>query len=66
MSHVVCAYCELRRDENSNRRTIPKVVFNENKELLYISRSPIPVSKKRKIKLNISSRYAYTPLLKMN
>ena len=46
MSHVVCAYCELREDENPIRRTIPKVVFNEMEELIYISRSPIPVSKK--------------------
>ena len=48
MSHVVCAYCELREDENPIRRTIPKVVFNEMEELIYISRSPIPVSKKGK------------------
>ncbi len=63
MSHVVCAYCELRRDENSNRRTIPKVVFNENKELLYISRSPIPVSKKKENKIKYFKQvciYAFT------
>lgn len=63
MSHVVCAYCELRGDENSNRRTIPKVVFNENKELLYISRSPIPVSKKKENKIKYFKQvciYAFT------
>jgi len=63
MSDVVCAYCELRADENSNRRTIPKVVFNENKELLYISRSPIPNSKKKENKIKYFKQvciYAFT------
>lgn len=63
MSHVVCAYCELREDENPNRRTIPKLVFNENKELLYISRGPIPVSKKKEDKIKYFKQvciYAFT------
>ena len=63
MSHVVCAYCELREDENPNRRTIPKLVFNENKELLYISRGPTPVSKKKENKIKYFKQvciYAFT------
>ena len=63
MSHVVCAYCELREDENPIRRTIPKVVFNEMEELIYISRSPIPVSKKKESKIKYFKQvciYAFT------
>ena len=60
---VVCAYCNLKRDENENRRTIPKIVFNEKNELLYCSRSPIPVSKKNNVKINYFKQvciYAFT------
>ena len=63
MNHVVCAYCKLREDENPNRRTIPKVVFNEKDELLYISRSPVPVSKNKKNKIRYFKQvciYAFT------
>lgn len=63
LNHVVCAYCKLREDENPNRRTIPKVVFNEKDELLYISRSPVPVSKNKKNKIRYFKQvciYAFT------
>ena len=63
INHVVCAYCELRGDENPNRRTIPKVVFNEKNELLYISRSPVPVTKNKKNKIRYFKQvciYAFT------
>ena len=48
MEKVICAYTNLRKDENVFRRTIPKVVFNEKKELIYISRNPIPITKSKK------------------
>ena len=45
MNKVICAYTNLRNDENVNRRTIPKLVFNEKKDLIYISRNPVPITK---------------------
>jgi len=53
----------LQSDENENRRTIPKVVFNEKNELLYISRNSIPVSKKNNVRINYFKQvciYAFT------
>ncbi|MDC0925575.1 3-deoxy-manno-octulosonate cytidylyltransferase [Candidatus Pelagibacter sp.] len=44
---VICAFTDLRDDENVNRRSIPKVVMNEKNELVYISRNPVPISKLR-------------------
>ncbi len=44
-NNVLCAYTNLRKDEKANRRTIPKVVINEKKELIYISRNPVPATK---------------------
>ena len=61
--HIICAYCKLQSDENENRRSIPKVVFNEKNELLYISRNAIPISKKDNIKINYFKQvciYAFT------
>ena len=40
----------LLPDENVNNINIPKVVLNKKSELLYISRSPIPNSRKKSIK----------------
>ncbi len=42
---VVCAFTNLRDDENVNRRSIPKVVLNEKSELIYISRNSVPITK---------------------
>jgi 3-deoxy-manno-octulosonate cytidylyltransferase (CMP-KDO synthetase) len=42
---VICAYTNLRNDENVNRRTIPKLVINEQSDLIYISRNPVPITK---------------------
>ena len=63
MKNIVCSYCNLKKDENVNRRTIPKVIFNEKKELMYISRSPIPISKNNKRKIKYFKQvciYAFT------
>ena len=62
-SYIACGYCKLQNDEKENRRTIPKVVFNEKNELLYISRNAIPISKKDNIKINYFKQvciYAFT------
>lgn len=43
--HVICGYKEVLRNENPLNKNIPKVVLNENNELIYISRSLVPGSK---------------------
>ena len=48
---VICGYSKINYDENVNNKNIPKVVINKKNDLLYISRSPIPSSKK-KLKIN--------------
>jgi len=62
-NHIICAYCEIRKDENVDRRTLPKVVFNERNELIYISRNRIPISKNSNHKIKFYKQvciYAYT------
>ena len=48
---IICGYSRLSSNENPNSLNIPKVVINTNDELVYISRSPVPVSKSKKIKI---------------
>lgn len=48
--HIICGYSNLLPDEDVNNINIPKVVLNKKSELLYISRSSIPNSKKKSIK----------------
>lgn len=48
--HVICGYSNLLSDEDVNNINIPKVVLNKKNELLYISRSSIPNTKKKSIK----------------
>ena len=60
MNKVICAYTNLRNDENVNRRTIPKLVLMK-KDLIYISRNPVPITKsikKDKI-INYYKQYDY-------
>ena len=45
-NHVICGYNVINSD--SKNTDIPKVVFNKNKDLLYISRSLIPGMKNKK------------------
>ena len=39
---IINAYCTLSADENPASNTIPKVIFNEAGDLVYMSRSVIP------------------------
>ena len=45
---IINGYCKIRSKKLFNIRNIPKVVFNNNKDLLYMSRSPVPGNKKNK------------------
>ena len=42
---VINSYCSITKNEDPNNINIPKVVMNENHDLIYISRSKIPQSK---------------------
>ena len=53
--HVVCGYTEISKNENPLNKNIPKVVLNENDELMYISRSLVPGSKDE----NLSTKKKY-------
>jgi 3-deoxy-manno-octulosonate cytidylyltransferase (CMP-KDO synthetase) len=44
--HVICGYNSIQSYENPMSKNIPKVVLNSKNELIYISRSLIPGSKK--------------------
>ena len=44
---VICGYTKLKKDEYESDNSIPKVVFNKEKYLMYISRSAVPGSKKK-------------------
>jgi 3-deoxy-manno-octulosonate cytidylyltransferase (CMP-KDO synthetase) len=48
--HVICGYDKIHNSENPNNTNLPKVVVNKENELIYISRSKIPGSKKNQIK----------------
>ena len=49
--HVICGYDKIHKYENPSSINLPKVVVNKNQELVYISRSVIPGSKKKKLKI---------------
>ena len=53
--HVVCGYTEISKNENPLNKNIPKVVLNENEELMYISRSLVPGFKDE----NLSTKRKY-------
>lgn len=42
---VINGYCEINKSEDANSLNIPKVVFNEQGQMVYISRKLIPGSK---------------------
>ena len=42
---IICGYTVIKKVINPSSNSIPKVVLNENRELIYISRSLIPGSK---------------------
>ena len=45
-NHVICGYDKIHSLQNSKSVNLPKVVVNSQQELIYISRSLIPGSKK--------------------
>ena len=45
-NHVICGYAPILSSENPKNKNIPKVLLNNKEELMYISRLPIPASKK--------------------
>ena len=45
-NNVICGYNRIANIEKAKSNSLPKVVFNKKKELIYISRSLIPGSKK--------------------
>ena len=51
---IICGYSRILNIHEFNNLNIPKVVFDQNNELIYISRAPIPSSKKI---INIHHRF---------
>ncbi len=46
--HIICGYKKMTKGENPFNTNIPKVIFNNKKELIYISRGILPFSKTKK------------------
>jgi 3-deoxy-manno-octulosonate cytidylyltransferase (CMP-KDO synthetase) len=46
-NHVICGYDEIHKNENPSNLNLPKIVINEKKELIYMSRSLVPGNKKK-------------------
>ena len=46
-SQIINGYCQINKKEDYFNVNVPKVVFNNQKNLLYMSRSPIPGNKKK-------------------
>jgi len=47
--HIINGYTEVGIDEDPGSVNIPKVIINENEELVYMSRLPIPGIKRRDV-----------------
>ena len=47
---VYCGYCSIDTEDTFFSFNMPKVIFNKRKELLYMSRAPIPSNKNNKFK----------------
>jgi len=47
---VYCGYCSIESEDTFFSCNMPKVIFNKRKELIYISRSPIPSNKQNEFK----------------
>lgn len=45
-NEVICGYTKLNKFENPQNKNIPKVLFNEKKKLIYMSRNILPAAKK--------------------
>lgn len=57
---IICGYTEIKKDEQYLNNQIPKVIFDKNNNLLYMSRSPIPGSKKNQLKKAYRQVCAYS------
>lgn len=53
-NYIICGYDNISKNENPSNLNLPKVLINNKKELVYISRSLIPGTKNKRIskKLN--------------
>ena len=47
-NHVICGYTNLSQNEKPTDTNIPKVLINSNKDLIYMSRLPLPGKKNSK------------------
>ena len=47
---VYCGYCSIESEDTFFSFNMPKVIFNKRKELIYISRAPIPSNKQNEFK----------------
>lgn len=47
---VYCGYCSIDSEDTFFSLNMPKVIFNKSKELIYMSRAPIPSNKKNEFK----------------
>ena len=47
---VYCGYCSIDSEDTFFSFNMPKVIFNKRKELIYMSRAPIPSNKNNKFK----------------
>ena len=52
--YIINAYTKIKNNKEFRSLSVPKVVMNNNKELLYISRGPIPLNKKNRM-----NKYSY-------
>ena len=57
-SLIVNGYTEIKDKKMFYSPNIPKVVFDKNENLLYMSRAPIP-SNKKKFSLNHGDKYVF-------
>ena len=57
---VICGYAEIKKSKQYLSNQIPKVIFDKNKNLLYMSRSPIPGNKKNQLKKAYRQVCAYS------
>lgn len=48
LKHIICGYTKILSKLDYNNKNVPKVVFNNSRELLYASRALIPSSKNNK------------------
>lgn len=49
--HVICGYNKINKSKDVKNPNLPKVLINKKKELVYISRSVIPGSKSKNLKI---------------